>query len=80
MCEIIPWGPFSLVESSRIGGNRELELLQVDQQPHHAGLIGLIMIVLQAVIGLQHMASEHSIFTRQCDYSPRIRYFLRVQE
>jgi hypothetical protein len=45
MCEIVPWGPFSSVQFSRIGGNRELELLHVDQQPHHAGLIGLIMIV-----------------------------------
>jgi hypothetical protein len=80
MCEIIPWGPFSLVQFSQIGGNRELELLHVDQQPHHAGLIGLIMIVLQAVIGLQHMASEHSIFTKQCDCSPCIRYSLRVQK
>jgi hypothetical protein len=76
MCEIVPWGPFSSVQLSQIGGNRELELLQ----PHHAGLIGLIVIVLQIAIGLQHMASEHSSFTRQCDYSSRIRYSLRVQE
>jgi hypothetical protein len=80
MCEIVPWGPFSLGQLSQIGGNRELELLHVDQQPRHAGLIGLIVIVLQTVIGLQHMASEHGIFTRQCDYSPRIRHSLRAQE
>jgi hypothetical protein len=80
VCEIVSWGPFSLGQLSQIGGNRELELLHVDQQPRHACLIGLIMIVLQTVPGLQHMASGQSIFTRQCDYSPRIRYSLRAQE